>query len=172
MKKIVFGIVVMAVLLGGLGVGFVAGYEYKCMKEGRDLALINRHIECQCYYAGDIDSFGWCLDECVDDKLEMMSEYYKETSGSYDEGYKDGYFDGYDEGMEVTCGMIKWCEGYLRIHGSEADPIVIDICEDLSPEFLENIVKTIGQDIQKCWRMLPIYEGAVVVGVEWSGEIK
>ena len=42
MKKIVLGIVIMAVLLGGLGAGFATGYEYKSIEEEQDLGLARK----------------------------------------------------------------------------------------------------------------------------------
>ena len=66
MKKIVFGIVVMAVLLGGLGAGFVAGYEV-AYEEGYDAGYRDG------YQFGELDG------------RQMVFELMRDVgSGSYD----------------------------------------------------------------------------------------
>jgi hypothetical protein len=70
----VFGIVVMAVLLGGPGAGFATGYEYKCMEEEQlfeeVLAEANDELGCSCYYTGDMRRGFECLGDCLNIRME------------------------------------------------------------------------------------------------------
>ncbi|MGB7533261.1 MAG: hypothetical protein WA977_09880 [Halobacteriota archaeon] len=100
MKKIVFGIVIMAVLLGGLGAGFAAGYEYKCMEEEQlfdELFMeMNEEWGCSCYYTGDMRRGLESIEACVEDDLiaqieeihtsEMEALYEKESGVLYCDG--------------------------------------------------------------------------------------
>jgi len=102
MKKIVFGIVIMAVLLVGLGAGFAAGYEYKCMEEEQlfnsFFMEMNEEWGCSCYYTGDMRRGLECIGACVEDDLIAQIEEKKEEEGKF-------YI--LCDGQELTCEEIK-----------------------------------------------------------------
>ena len=70
----------------GYDKGYEAGLEAHCevcptpepcpvCDCSEELARMNWHVECQCSYTGDVEDFGWCLDECVDKRIEGAIEH-------------------------------------------------------------------------------------------------
>ncbi|MCK4347022.1 MAG: hypothetical protein KAW47_00250 [Thermoplasmatales archaeon] len=104
MKKIVLGIVVMAVLLGGLGAGFATGYEYKSIEEEQlfdEIFMEMNEGGCSCYYTGDMREGFECMFECIDDYWEDRLDT---TAESLEE---EGKFYCLCDGQELTCEEIQ-----------------------------------------------------------------